>query len=61
MCFMVGIPRKILDGKTEVKGMVWTREAHGTEVRRGFRGKSDAKNSRARLRSIFEMILKRIL
>ena len=58
---MVGIPRKILDGKREGKEMVWTREAHGTEVRRGFRGKPDAKDSRARLRSILWMILKWIL
>jgi hypothetical protein len=58
---MVGIPRKILDGKREGKGMDWTREAHGIEVRRGFRGKADAKNSRARMRSIFGMILKWIL
>jgi hypothetical protein len=50
MFFMIGIPGTILGGKREGKGMDWTREAHGTEVRRGFRGKHDAKNTRARLR-----------
>jgi hypothetical protein len=47
---MFGIPRKTLDGKREGKGVDWTGEANGAEVWRGYRGKHEAYNSRARLR-----------
>jgi len=49
---MVSIPRKILDGKRNGKGMDWIGEAYGTELRRRFREKCDVKNSRAILRSM---------
>jgi len=56
---MVGIPREMLDGKRDGKGVDCTGETHGTDgtdVRRGYRETRDAKNTRARFRSVSKIV-----